>query len=231
MVDKIITRQQLDITLLTQQGIPRNKIECVPPSFPDEILTKCWEKTEHPFERYVIYVGRLHVEKSPEHILHAIHRIKRRDFGVVFIGPDEGELSKLQMLVRDYNLKDRVKFFGRVDNATKYALLSGAEFLVLPSMYEGFGRVLLEAWAMGRAVIASRVGGVPYVVSDGGDGLLYNWGDIETLAKHIEFLLENEDVRKKMGIAGRKKVEEKYTTTKVMDRMEKIYEEVLASNS
>ncbi|MEM3513619.1 MAG: glycosyltransferase family 4 protein, partial [Thermoplasmata archaeon] len=222
---------ELDIQRLEGMGIPRKKMEDVPPFLPDELLGKKWELENKPFERYIIFLGRLHIEKSPVHLLHALKKIKRDNVGLVFVGPDDGELVNLRQVSANFMLEKRVKFIGKVDEEKKYGLLANADLLVLPSMYEGFGIVLLESWAMSKPVIASRVGGVPYIVSDGKDGLLYEWGDIDALAKKIEFLLENDEVRKKMGEAGRKKVEEKYTRTKVVDKIERVYRELLETKS
>ncbi|MEM3397317.1 MAG: glycosyltransferase family 4 protein [Thermoplasmata archaeon] len=231
LADKITTLQELDIQRLEGMGIPRKKMEDVPPFLPDELLGKKWELENKPFERYIIFLGRLHIEKSPVHLLHALKKIKRDNVGLVFVGPDDGELVNLRQVSANFMLEKRVKFIGKVDEEKKYGLLANADLLVLPSMYEGFGIVLLESWAMSKPVIASRVGGVPYIVSDGKDGLLYEWGDIDALAKKIEFLLENDEVRKKMGEAGRKKVEEKYTRTKVVDKIERVYRELLETKS
>jgi glycosyltransferase involved in cell wall biosynthesis len=97
-------------------------------------------------------------------------------------------------------------------------------------MYEGFGIVILEAWALSKAVIASRVGGVPYIITDGADGLLYEWGDIDALAHQMESLLTDRDLAHKMGISGREKVIAKYTKSVVVSQIENIYEEVIHSN-
>ncbi|MCX8173670.1 MAG: glycosyltransferase family 4 protein [Thermoplasmata archaeon] len=228
------TNQELDRKRVLAMGIPERKVTILQEAaVEDNVLTETYKTPclpEH-LKRFVVFVGRLHTEKSPAHLLLALKKIGIKDLGIVFIGPDGGEQKKLKKLAENLGLHDRVVFAGKVPEKEKYAFLAHAEFLVLPSYYEGFGAVILESWAMSKPVIASRVGGVPYIVSDGKDGLLYDWGDIDALAGKMKLLLENEELRKKMGMAGRRKVEEKYTRTKVVDRIEAIYKQLLETKS
>jgi len=230
LADKITTLQELDILRLKSIGIPEGKIVAVPPFLADKMLEERVTVENKPFERYIVYVGRLHTEKSPGHLILALNKLKLKDVGIVFVGPDGGEKEKLSALAERMNMRERVKFTGNVDEYTKMKLIAGSEFLVLPSMYEGFGIVILEAWACSKAVIASRVGGVPYIITDGADGLLYEWGDIDALAHQMESLLADRDLAHKMGISGREKVIAKYTKSVVVSQIENIYEEVIHSN-
>lgn len=232
-VHLIGTNQELDRKIVIDMGVPEKKVIVLQEAgVENEVLAKNYEKPKIPNfpPNYIVFVGRLHREKSPEHILLALKKVKR-DVGAVFVGPDEGEQRKLEKLAESLEMTDRVFFAGKVSEEEKYSFLAHAQFLVLPSFYEGFGAVILESWAMSKPVIASRVGGVPYIVADGKDGLLYEWGDIDALAQKIELLLENEELRKRMGEAGRKKVEENYTRTKVVDRIERVYRELLETKS
>ena len=93
-------------------------------------------------------------------------------------------------------------------------------------MGEAFGLVLVEAMATGKPVIASDLPGVRTVVNNGKDGFLVEPKNVEDLTLKIQYLLENEEVRKKFGSEGKKKVEEKYSWDKIAWKLAKIYSNI-----
>ena len=139
------------------------------------------------------------------------------------MGPDQGEIAKVRALARDLKLRDRVICTGRVSTKEKFELLSGAELFAMPSRYEAQGIVFIEAWAQKKAIIGTKVGGVPYVVKDRETGLLYDYGKIEALSKHIGFLLENPKEAKRMGERGYEMANKEYRWKTVIDRLEGLY--------
>lgn len=175
-------------------------------------------------DRYVVFVGRLHREKSPDHLLRAIAALPDWVGSLVLAGPDGGERTHLERLASGLRLRDRVVFAGEVDEKTKRDLLAGAECLVLPSFYESQGIAILEAWAQGIPVVASRVGGVPFLVAHGVDGLLYDWGDVAALRDALRRILHTRTEAGRMGQAGREKVRAHFTWDVLAPRIEAIYE-------
>src|SRR3970282_2951872 len=155
--------------------------------------------------RYILFVGRLHREKSLDHLLRAGAALRERDVSLVLAGPDAGGRRGLEAPAAALGLGDRIRFLGSVDESTKRDLLAGCECLVLPSFYEAQGITILEAWAQCRPVVARQGGGIPYLVRDGTDGLLYRWGDAATLADHLKKLLRDRSLADAMGRAGREK--------------------------
>jgi glycosyltransferase involved in cell wall biosynthesis len=93
----------------------------------------------------------------------------------------------------------------------------------MPSRYDSFGIVYLEAWKCGKPVIGARVGAIPEVIDDGKDGLLVEFGNVDQLISTIRHLLRDADLRREMGEAGRKKVEEKFNWQKNIGRIEKVF--------
>jgi glycosyltransferase involved in cell wall biosynthesis len=138
----------------------------------------------------------------------------------------DGELRKRYVsMSMDMNLSGRVAFTGRVTNEELRNLYQVADLTVLPSITKGeaFGLVLLESFACSTPVIASDLPGVRTVVDHGRDGFLVQPGKAQSLMKNIEFLFEHQELAEDMGRRGREKIEESYTWSKVVERLEGIY--------
>jgi len=231
----IVPTSEADRHWLEARRLPRDRIHVLPAGIDlDAFRPGSPEKVRDRFRlgTYVLFLGRLHREKSPDHLLRAVASLGPEWSGhVAFVGPDGGERTSLERLARSLGLGDRVVFMGEVDEATKRDLLSGALCLVLPSFYEAQGIVIAEAWAQGRPVIASRVGGVPYLVDDGRDGLLYVYGDLSALAACLRRIAENPSVASEMGRAGRDKARTSLTWEAIAPRYEELYESLVRQAS
>ena len=131
--------------------------------------------------------------------------------------------QKLISLVDSIGLKDKVIFTGFRENIPE--LLASFDLFVLPSRSEGFGRVNLEAMAMGKPVISTIVGGIPEVVLDGVTGILVPPGDPKDLARAIMRLLHDTQLRESFGKEGRRRVEEHFTLQAHAQRIQEIYGE------
>ena len=94
-----------------------------------------------------------------------------------------------------------------------------ADFLVFPTIAEeALGRSAVEAMGVGRPVIASRIGGLPFTVADGATGLLFEPGNVDDLAAKIEALLDDSTLRERMGQAGRRRFEEHFTWQTIIEK-------------
>jgi len=133
--------------------------------------------------------------------------------------------QRLLSLVYSKGLKDRVIFAGFREDIPE--LLASFDIFVLPSRSEGFGRVNLEAMAMGKPVISTSVGGIPEVVLDGVTGILVPPENSGDLAHGILRLLNDAQLRKSLGSEGRKRVEEHFTVQAHAERIQEIYENIL----
>lgn len=167
-----------------------------------------------PFERCVIlFVGRIEPLKGIDTLLRAIALIApdmpcwRDELSVVIIGGAPGagveqvnaELARLERLRAELGIEDLVTFQGAKDQDTLAYYYSAAEVLVMPSHYESFGMVALEAMACGTPVVASKVGGLAFSVQHDQTGFLVPDGDAEVLADRIRLLLKDKDLRQQMG--------------------------------
>jgi glycosyltransferase involved in cell wall biosynthesis len=182
------------------------------------------KSTEFP---YILYVGNLVKVKGVDLLVKAIPNIKKAIPNIrVFIGglgPQEKELKKL---VKKLNIEENVKFLGFISGNEKYSYYKSTDLCVVPSFYETFGIVCLEAMACGKPVVASNVGGIPYVVEDGKTGLLFECGNANDLAEKVIILLKNKEMREKMGKEGREKAKE-FSWDKIAEKTVKVYKEML----
>lgn len=188
---------------LREVGIPDTKL-FVRPNFIDAttLEPKPGEGT------YVLYLGRLSQEKGIWTLLRAFERLPDVELKIVGTGPLE---SGLKAYVHERNLKN-VCFHGFARGAEKGALLSNSLCVVLPSeWYENFPVVALEAYAAAKPVVASNVGSLPYVVEEGGSGLLFEPRNPEDLAEKIRSLITCRTTRESMGNYSRSLAESKYS--------------------
>jgi len=155
----------------------------------------------------VIFIGRLTRVKGVDVLIKAIPLVKEVipniHLYIIGSGPMENELKEI---VKSMRLEENINFLGVVSDLEKFSYLKSADICVLPSFYEPFGIVLLEAMACKTAIIASDVGGIPYVLGDGEAGILFKCGDVDDLAKKIILLLSDERKRKELADAGYKRV-------------------------
>ena len=217
-------------------GKYRDKIVVIPNGINvdefDIVFSKeqCREKLGMPLDgKIILFLSGLVPPKGPDVLLKAMLKILKNipDAKLVFVGSG-GMGEELKRLSKKLGIVKYVKFAGFVGDVLKKALYyKSADVFVLPSIgLESFGIVNLEAMACGVPIVASKIGGVPDVVKDGENGLLVPPRDSEALANGIIHLLENKDVREKMGKNGREKVKE-YSWERIAAETEAIYKEVV----
>lgn len=162
----------------------------------------------------VLFVGGLEPRKGLEYLVLAMEQVVKRfpqaRLIVVaktgFRGTDNWEFYR--QLADHADVTASVEFHESVSQQTLLGFYSDCDILVLPSKTEGWGLSLMEAMASGKAVVASRVGGVPELVREGVDGLLVEPGNVSGLADAMIKLLSDFDLRSMMGRAGRERVRE-----------------------
>ncbi|MBI2447110.1 MAG: glycosyltransferase family 4 protein [Candidatus Omnitrophica bacterium] len=171
-------------------------------------------------------VGRLDSVKGHKFLLDAIPYIKRASQGIKVLIIGDGTLRlDLENQAKRLGVEDNVLFLGMRDDVPE--LLNCIDVFVLPSLYEGMGRALVEAEAAGVPVVATQVGGVPEVVLDGKTGILIPPKDPARLAEAVILLLKDKDKRVSMGIEGRKFVTGLFGTEAMINKVSDLYEDML----
>jgi glycosyltransferase involved in cell wall biosynthesis len=178
-------------------------------------------------ELTVLYVGRLRTRKAVAVLLEAMSALGRRrpDLRLVIAGDGE-QGAALRRRAAQPDLQGRVEFLGSLPRATIAEWYRRAAVLCLPSTYEGFPVTIVEAMAAGLPVVATRVAGVPEAVEEGRTGLLVPPEEDEALAAALEALLEDIDLRRRMGRAARTVFERRFTIDVVTAAHLALYEQI-----
>ena len=171
----------------------------------------------------VLGVGRLSPEKAFDALIRALPELP----GVhALIVGEGGDRARLEALAAELNVRGRVHLPGWSRDARR--AFAAADVFALPSLREGLPNVLLEAMALGVPAVASRIAGIPRVVTDGVDGFLIPPGDSGALAGQLEPLLADPELRTRVAAAARATVESRYSFADRMARLAESYDRLLA---
>ena len=177
----------------------------------------------------IIFVGRLERAKGVDVLLKAIQILeKNRSVALrVAIVGDGSQVGYLRRITQDLEIRSRVEFLGIRQDISQ--LMRNSKVFVLPSRWEGLPMVILEAMANKVPIIATSVGGIPEIISDGVTGLLVKTDDPEELAEKVRMLLDDSSLRKRLSISAFEKVKSEYSIKEYCTNVLRLYEEVLRS--
>jgi teichuronic acid biosynthesis glycosyltransferase TuaC len=239
---KIICISQELSELLIEIGIDSKKIEIIPLGVdvskfkPDDKISLKKQLKIDANIKIILYVGRLDKLKGVNYLLRAIYELKTKygnsesfkNLQAVIIGKGP-ELNNLQKLSEELDLQEIVTFKGELRAKKLEDWYSAADLFILPTTYpEGRPVVIYEAMASGCAVIATNVAGIPEQIKEGYNGILIKPENIDKLADEIQYLLENDDLMKKMGKNGRKRIlDECWTWKGYSEKCLEIYKTVV----
>jgi len=183
-------------------------------------------------EHIILYVGRLVYRKGIHVLVKAMPQILRKLPDAQLLIAGEGIMENyIKLLIKGLDLEDHVRLLGFVPNEKLPDLYGLSQVFVLPSLYcESFGITLLEAMASGKPIVASNVGGVPEVIEDEVTGLLFRKGDGRDLADDVFRIMNDRGLALELARKARRSVEDNFSWFVVADKMECLYEELLATN-
>lgn len=174
--------------------------------------------------RYIVYFGRLSKEKGIDILLNAIKNIKN-DVKLKIAG--EGPmLEQLKLKIKNESIQN-IEFVDFKSGDELKNIIAGSLFVVVPSIwYENSPLAIYEAMALGKAVIGSRIGGIPELVKENITGLLFEAGNSQELATKINYLLDNEEILIKMGKEAKEIAVEKFGYDEHYKQINAIYSQL-----
>ncbi len=191
-----------------------------------------------PDARMILFVGRIEPLKGLDTLIKAVACLNlgnlKEPVRLAIIGGDPdtssadmtAEMTRVQQLCDDLALGKLVAFLGKRGQDTLPYYYSAAEAVVMPSHYESFGMVALEAMACGTPVVASQVGGLAYLVQDGVTGYTVPDGDPDVLCERLQAILDNTDLRRTLGIQAAAYAIN-YAWDRIAQQVMSVYEEVV----
>jgi len=192
-----------------------------------EVFLGAGAEEKEYFSQKILYAGVLTPQKSVHHLIGAFAAIAAEfpDAELTLVGRAQNEIytAELKRQVIGTGQSDRVRFATPLPQADLALWMKNAAVLVLPSISEGFGRVIIEAMAAATPVIGSDVGGIPEIIKDGDNGFLVPPGDERGLAEKLRWILKNPHQARRMGRRARAFAQQFFSTEAYLDGYRRVF--------
>ena len=177
-------------------------------------------------EKNILFAATLYKEKGYLDLIEAFGKIsvENKEWKLLLAGNGSQEEGKV--LAEKYNVADRVEFLGWVRGDDKDRVFRTSSLFCLPSYAEGFPMAVLDAWAYGLPVITTPVGGIPDIVIDGENGLLFNPGDVDVLSEKLNLLINDALLRNKLSEEAKVLANTTFNTATIVRQLGNIYESI-----
>lgn len=228
--DRFVATSQAIAQELMDAGVPAERITQVPNGVETDSIP-ARERYDLHNTVHLIFVGRLHEQKGLDVLLAAFQQIVRQypDLNLRLQLLGDGPLREsLKELSQALGISRKVEFVGMTDHVFKY--LGDADIFVLPSRAEGLSNALLEAMTCGLPVVVSNIPANLNVTEHGQNGLVFTAGDPNSLASAVESLLEQPELRARLGKSARQTIENRFSMNSIADRYLALYRDVLAND-
>ena len=230
-VDGVVAISQAIGNVLLRAGVVKEKMRIIPSGIDPRLFEKIGpQKIDSNNTTIVGCLGALEQRKGHRYLLEAAALLKSDGLKIQYrIGGDGPARARLEQEVARLGLGEEVHFLGFVTDTAEF--LAGIDIFVMPSLHEGLGVAALEAMAAGKAVVATRVGGLTESVVDGINGLLVPPLDPAGLASAIAKLARSRSLAHTMGEQGRERVRQNFSLENMARQNESYYYELLAASS
>ena len=206
--------------------VVRNFVNCDVYLRDPELAAAMRPRFAAPDERLLVHLSNFRPVKRVQDVVEVFARVARALPARLLLIGDGPDRSVAEYLARAHNVQDRIHFIGKQDNVNE--LLPLADLMLMPSEMESFGLAALEAMACSVPSIATNVGGVPELIQNGHNGLLFDVGDIEAMSAAAIALLSDDERLRAMSHAGRKTAQDNFCASRVIPLYEEYYERVIA---
>jgi glycosyltransferase involved in cell wall biosynthesis len=208
--DRVVAVTRLEAHWLGSLGVDSSRIQVIPNGIDLTEFEARPPRRESDGGPRILYVGRIYPEqKGLESLVEAFALLPRPlDARLRLVGEDWGGLARLERIARDLGVAGRMNATGPIPRRELLSEYASSDLFVLPSLFEPFGIVLLEAMAAGLPVVATRVGGIPEVVEENRTAILVSPGNPAELARAINRCLSDRMLSARLGSEGRRRVEQ-----------------------
>lgn len=219
-IDYIITPSEFYKQKLVEDGIPKEKIEAI-----HNFVELEEYDIETQDEGYALYFGRLSKEKG---ILNLIEAFSKTKMGILYIAGEGPEKENIEKFIKEKDLSERIKLLGFLKSNEMKKCISKSKFVVVPSIwYENCPYSVMETLAIGKPVLGADIGGIPELVKNNENGLIYKYDNIDELSEKMQQFFENTDLTNKMGQNAKENVKKLYSKEIHYDKIIKIYQKLL----
>jgi glycosyltransferase involved in cell wall biosynthesis len=215
--------------IINEFKVPKEKIIKIPNFISFENLkTRINFKKRYKVDKYILAVGRFSKEKGFEYLLKSFKLVleKRKDIKLVIIGGKRDYIRVIKKLANKLGILDNILILSNVSDEDIYSAFKYAELVVIPSIYEPFGIVALEAMYFGKPIIAFKVGGLKEIVKNKVNGVLVREKNIEALANTITKILSDAKARENFS-RNNKKFVKFFDRRNFVDFVNSFYEGIL----
>ncbi|WP_458453205.1 glycosyltransferase [Methanobrevibacter sp.] len=225
---KVFALTDIEKEQYLKMGVSNDKIEIVPLGINLNEYTQLPKKGEFkskynidPQDKVILFLGRIHEIKGLDLLIKSFNKVPNDHVKLVIVGGDSGFKEKLDEMIDEFNLNDKVIFPGVMTGCDKIEALVDCDIFIMPSRYESFTTSGLEAMACRKPLILTKNNHIHTWVKDN-TGLVCEF-EVEDLSNCINKLLNDDLLCKEFGNRGRQLIEEKYDWDKVVGQIEEIY--------
>ena len=219
-IDYIISPSEFYRKKFIEEGINENKISTIH-NFIDIERYNVISKDDG----YALYFGRLSKEKG---ILNLINAFSKTQEGKLYIAGEGEEKENIEKIIRQQHLEKRVKLLGFLKQEDMMEYIRNCKFVIVPSIwYENCPYSILETLAIGKPVIGANIGGIPELVKNNQNGLIYKYDDIEDLTLKINILFNNKELVEKFSKNAKENVKKLYSKELYYENIISIYKKLL----
>ena len=188
----MITPSEFYKTKLIEDGIDEHKIYAM-----HNFIDRKDYDVETKDKGYALYIGRLSREKG---ILNLINAFEKLENGILYMAGDGPERANIEQFIAEKGLEERIKLLGFLNKEEVIDQIRNCKFVVVPSIwYENCPYSILETLTIGKPVIGSNIGGIPELVKNEQNGLVYQYDDVDDLKEKMEMLFKNQELVEEYG--------------------------------